>query len=303
LLIAAAFAVSIVWFRRTLLEIAPPRDLELFLLGIGVTALLSSWLPALVLFFASLPLSFWIDHGAPPVAAGVESARLAVYTVASLGLIWGIHRLNRQLSYWRALSARQKASEEALRESEALTRSVVYSAVDGIIAIDERGLVRSFNPAAERLFGYSAEDIIGRNVGILMPSPFREEHDGYLRRYFETRTPRMIGVGRELVGLRKDGSTFPLELAISEMVLPDRRMFTGIIRDVTQRKQAEEALREANATLRAVIATSPLGICVTDNEGVVKSWKSAAERIFGWTEVDAVGQRLPFVPESDWLEF
>ncbi len=303
LLFATAFAISVVWFSRTLLEIAPPRDLELFLLGIGVTALLSSWVPAFILFLVSLPLSFWIDSATFAASPAVNFARVGIYTAASLGLIWGIHRLRRQLSYWRTLSTRQKASEEALRESEALTRSVVYSAVDGIVTIDERGLIRSFNPAAEKLFGYSAEDVIGRDVGILMPSPFREEHEGYLRRYLESRTPRMIGLGRELVGLRKNGSTFPLELAVSEIILPDRRMFTGIIRDVTQRKQAEEAIREANETLRAVIATAPLAICVTDNDGIVKTWNSSAERIFGWTEAEAIGQRLPFVPESEWEEF
>ncbi|HWR49628.1 MAG TPA: PAS domain S-box protein [Bryobacteraceae bacterium] len=298
LLFAIAFAVSVAWFRGPLLQVAPPRDMEIFLLGIAVTAFISSWAPALVLFLVSLPLSYWIDTGSPLVSPAVSLARFAIYTAGSLGIIYGIHRLRQQLSYWRTLSARQRESEEALRESEALTRSVVYSAVDGIITIDERGLIRSFNPAAEKLFGYAAEDVIGRNVGILMPSPFREQHDGYLRRYVETRTPRVIGVGRELVGLRRDGSTFPLELAISETILPDRRMFTGIIRDVTQRKQAEEAIREANETLRAVIATAPLAICVMDLDGMVKSWNSAAERIFGWTEAEVLGGPLPFVQQD-----
>ncbi len=144
-----------------------------------------------------------------------------------------------------------KRTEEALRESEQRLRAIVDTAVDAIITIDERGIIETFNPAAERLLGYPAKDAIGQNVKLLMPSPYRDGHDDYVRHYLETGEKKVIGIGREVVGRRKDGSTFPADLAVSEMSLNGRRMFTGVLRDITQRKQAEEALRKAHEGLEA----------------------------------------------------
>jgi two-component system sensor kinase FixL len=142
---------------------------------------------------------------------------------------------------------KRKAAEEALarqaaelQESEARMRAVVDTAVDGVIVIDERGLIDRFNRSAERMFGYSAEQAVGKNVSMLMPSPDREQHDAYLHRYVQTGEKKIIGIGREVVGRRRDGSTFPLDLAVSEMDLGGRRMFTGIVRDITERRQADE---------------------------------------------------------------
>ena len=141
---------------------------------------------------------------------------------------------------FRDITARRQA-EDALRESEARLRAIVNTAVDGIITIDERGSIELLNPAAERLFGYAAQEIIGQNIKLLMPAPYREEHDGYLANYLRTGEAKVIGIGREVVGRRRDGTTFPLELAVSEIQLPARRLFTGIVRDITARQQAEEA--------------------------------------------------------------
>lgn len=129
-------------------------------------------------------------------------------------------------------------------EDQARLKSIVETAVDGIITIDERGKVDSFNPAAERIFGYTASEVLGRNVSILMPAPLRDEHDDYLKRYVTTGEKKIIGTGREVVGRRKDGSTFPMRLAVGEFRLGDQRMFTGVVHDLTQQKLAEErALR------------------------------------------------------------
>jgi PAS domain S-box-containing protein len=136
-------------------------------------------------------------------------------------------------------------AEAALRDSEARCTAIVQTAVDGILTIDACGIVVSFNPGAERLFGYTAGEVLGRNVRMLMPSPYREEHDGYLARYHQTGEPHIIGIGREVRGQRRDGTTFPMALAVSEMHLDGRRMFTGIVHDLTARVQAEEALRQA----------------------------------------------------------
>lgn len=135
---------------------------------------------------------------------------------------------------------RRKRAEDALAEQGARLAAIVETAVDAIITIDERGTIDSFNPAAERLFAYTRDEVLGKNVSLLMPSPFREQHDGYLAHYLATGEKRIIGLGREVVAQRKDGSTFPIELAVSEMRVGNRRMFTGLVHDISLRKQAEE---------------------------------------------------------------
>ena len=151
----------------------------------------------------------------------------------------------------------RRLAEGALRASDSLMRCVVDTVVDGIITIDERGLIQSFNPAAERIFGYGPEEIIGQNVRLLMPPPFCDQHDAYLARYLHTGEARVIGRGREVVGRRKDGRTFPMELAIGVTVLDQRRLFTGIVRDITERKQAEESLRESQRVLATLMGNLP----------------------------------------------
>ena len=129
-----------------------------------------------------------------------------------------------------------------LQESEARMAAILLTAVDAIISIDERGTIGAVNPAAERMFGYNADEMIGRNVKMLMPEPYRHEHDGYLAEYVHTGIRKIIGIGREVTGLRKDGSTFPMDLAVSEVLLGTRRTFTGIVRDITERKEFEARL-------------------------------------------------------------
>ena len=135
---------------------------------------------------------------------------------------------------------RRKQAEEALRESDARMRAIFDTAVDGIVTIDEGGIIERFNPAAERMFGYSEAEVVGNNVSMLMPSPYREAHDGYLAHYLQTGEKKIIGIGREVVGLRKDGTTFPMDLAVGETRLGERRMFAGTVRDISERKRAEE---------------------------------------------------------------
>lgn len=135
-----------------------------------------------------------------------------------------------------------KRAEATMQEQEARLRAIVDHAVDGIITINEQGTMESFNPAAERLFGYAASEILGQSVKLLMPEPYQSEHDSYLARHKQTGDATIMGIGREIVGRRKDGSTFPLDLALSEMRLGDRRLFTGITRDITERKQHEARL-------------------------------------------------------------
>ncbi len=139
--------------------------------------------------------------------------------------------------------------KQSLQESEAKFQAILASTVDAIITIDERGIIETFNKAAEGLFGYGAEEALGRNVSMLMPSPHREEHDDYLQDYLDTGRRMIIGIGREVAGRRKDGSTFPMDLSVSEVRLGNRRIFAGIVRDITERKWAEEEIRTLNISL------------------------------------------------------
>src|SRR5436190_4774297 len=140
--------------------------------------------------------------------------------------------------------------EDRLRASEARWRSIVESAVDGIVVIDSRGRIEAFNPAAERLFGYSEAEVFGKNVNILMPSPYHEEHDGYMARYLTTGDAKIIGIGREVSGKRSDGTVFPLHLSVGEMSVNGERKFTGILHDLSARIRIEERLREQTALAR-----------------------------------------------------
>jgi len=141
-------------------------------------------------------------------------------------------------------STPDSAMEMALRDSEERLRAILETAVEGIITIDERGLIESVNPAAHKLFGYAREEMVGQNVSMLMPEPYSSEHDGYLENYHHTGKGKIIGIGREVVGRRKDGSLFPMDLSVGEVRLAGERFFTGIVRDITERKRLEREILE-----------------------------------------------------------
>ena len=155
------------------------------------------------------------------------------------------------------IAARRTQAE--IEEREALLRSILDTVPDPMIVIDERGIVQSFSAAAERLFGFTADEICGRNVSVLMPPPYREAHDDYIRRYLRTGERRIIGIGRLVVGQRRDGSTFPMELAVGEVRSGGRRLFTGFVRDVTERQETEARLQELQAELLHVSRLSAMG--------------------------------------------
>ena len=152
----------------------------------------------------------------------------------------------------------QRAHRE-LSSRETHLRLILETIPDAMILIDDKGIMRAFSPTAERLFGWPVEEAIGRNVSILMPSPHREAHDDYLRRYYRTGERRIIGMGRVVVGQRRDGSTFPMELAVGEMRTTEGRFFTGFVRDLTERQQAEARLQALREDLVRVSRLTALG--------------------------------------------
>jgi two-component system sensor kinase FixL len=152
------------------------------------------------------------------------------------------------------------ASEDrAVGSDDSLFDALIAFAVDGITVIDEKGIVRIYNKACERLFGYEAEEVIGRNVSMLMPAPYREEHDHYLERYVRTGEKHIIGIGREVSGRRKDGSTFPVNLSVGEGVVRGERIFLGIITDITERQARNRQIQELQAEMLHVSRLTDMG--------------------------------------------
>jgi PAS domain S-box-containing protein len=160
--------------------------------------------------------------------------------MSKVELLAGIKQLRSKHTLRSQAQRRQAAS--TLRDSAERLRAILETAVEGIITIDERGIIESFNLAAERIFGYKAKEVIGKNVSVLMPSPHREQHDTYLGNYLHTGHAKIIGLGREIVARRKNGTVFPMDLSVSEVRLADRRLFTGFIRDITERKRLEKEI-------------------------------------------------------------
>ncbi|HYG90580.1 MAG TPA: PAS domain S-box protein [Azospirillum sp.] len=198
----------------------------------------------------------------------------------------------------------RKETEQRLRDSEAGTRAILETAVDGIITIDERGDVLSANKAAELIFGYAAEEMVGQNVKMLMPEPYRSAHDQYLERYLKTGERKVIGIGREVEGRRKDGSIFPMDLAVGETEVSGRRIFAGIVRDITERKRTEEDLRQSEENLRLLIDNvRDYALTWLDIDGRIVNWNAGAERLYGWDADEVVGKPMEVLyPPEDRVD-
>lgn len=197
--------------------------------------------------------------------------------------------------------SQRKEAEDALLQSMHRTQLVLDSAVDGIITIDDRGLIESMNPAAEHIFGYSADELLGRNIKALMPPPYEGEHDDYIRHYLSTGERKIIGIGREVVGRRKDGSTFPMDLAVSEFHLGGKRSFMGSVRDITDRKEVDEALRRERDFAESLVETAQAIVLVLDTHGRILRFNRYLEEISGFRLDDVRGHDWfdTFLPEAE----
>jgi PAS domain S-box-containing protein len=213
---------------------------------------------------------------------------------------------------------KQKQAELALRDSEQKLRAVFEATEDAIIAIDEKGLIQSLNPAAVRLFGYEAQELVGQNVCILMPEPYRSEHDRYIQNFLRTGKAKIIGIGREAEALRRNGTVFPVELAVSEAARDRSRLFVGVVRDITERKQVEkrqlelvEELKHSEmeahqrqALFRSIFEGAPEGMILTDPQRRVVMANPAMARIFGYEIDELVGSPTSklYAHAEDWEE-
>ena len=183
-----------------------------------------------------------------------------------------------------------KSIQEELSKSKIQLQATLDGIAEAIITIDEQGSIRSANPAVEDIFKYPPSSLISQNIKILMPEPFRSEHDQYIKNYLESGISKIIGIRREAVGLRKDGTTFPLELGISEIYLGETRMFTGIVRDITLQKNAEEKIEKANRQTQQILNSAGEGIFGVDLEGNTTFANSMAEKILGYKEEELLGK-------------
>jgi two-component system sensor kinase FixL len=222
-----------------------------FVPAVLIAAGLGGWGPGITSTALSALLGYFVIAG--PAQAGLPGALNAIiFTIIGVGAAWGGEQL--QLNRVRAAKS---ARETAAREAH-LT-SILNTVPDAMVVIDEAAIIHSFSTAAERLFGYTTAEVVGKNVNILMPSPYRESHDGYIGRYLRTGDRRIIGIGRVVVGERKDGSTFPMELAVGEMRSGNQRFFTGFIRDLTERQRTEARLHELQSELVHISRLTAMG--------------------------------------------
>ena len=222
-----------------------------FLPAILIASAFGGWGPGLFAAVLGLLLGlFFIADFRSVSTADIVNA--VAFTLVGVGASWWGELLHRS-----HLAA--EASAQAADAREAHLQSILDNIPDAMIVINDRGIMQSFSSAAERLFGYGASEVLGKNVKMLMPMPYREDHDGYLNRYLRTGERRIIGIGRVVVGQRRDGSTFPMELAVGEMHVRNQRFFNGFIRDVTERQQTQARLQELQSELVHISRLTAMG--------------------------------------------
>ena len=249
----APFAVALAFLARLALTplLGDASPYLLFVPAVLIAAGLGGLGPGLLATGLSVVLGFFAITISPGVSVP-EIVDAALFTMIGAGIAWSGELLQRN-----RIQAATSTRDALAREAH--LASILDTVPEAMIVIDEGGIVQSFSPAAERLFGYSAAEMMGKNVKMLMPSPYRENHDGYIEQYLRTRERRIIGIGRVVVGERKDGSTFPMEIAVGEMRSSDRHFFTSFIRDITQRQQSEARLQELQAELVHVSRLTAMG--------------------------------------------
>jgi PAS domain S-box-containing protein len=184
-------------------------------------------------------------------------------------------------------------------------KAILESAVAAIVTIDVRGRIETVNAAAERMFGYAASEVIGRNVSMLMPEPYRSQHDTYIAKYLASGKPQIIGIGREVAGLRKDGSTFPMHLSVGESVVGAERFFTGTIVDLSAKRDDEQRFEREQALFRAIFESLPDPLVMCDTGGAIRLVNPSFTRVFGFTEAEVLGESVGRLFESPqaWKKF
>ena len=222
-----------------------------FMPAILIASAIGGWGPGLLATILGLALGLFFVADFRTVVGG-DVVNAIIFAFVGVGTSWRGELLRRS-----RLAGAASAGDAIAREAH--MKSILDTIPDAMIVIDERGAIHSFSAAAERLFGHTALEVLGKNVKTLMPPPYRDAHDGYLNRYLKTGERRIIGIGRVVVGERKDGSTFPLELNVGEMKSGNQRFFTGFVRDLTESQKTEARLHELQAELVHVSRLTAMG--------------------------------------------
>ena len=256
--------------------------------GLGPGVLITALSAVIAMYFLLPPAGF-------AVGSGADVLSLVVFGATGLVISWLNHRLH------IAEDAQRQAAATATARAERLG-AILNMTVDGIIVIDANGRIEAFNRGAQELFGYPEEEVLGRNVRMLMPSPHHGQHDAYLERYLTTGEARIIGTGREVTGRRRDGTLFPVQLSVGEMRIEGERKFTGMLRDLTRRVHLEGELGESQARWRTIVDSAVDGIIVIDAHGRVEAFNVAAEQLFGYSAQEVLGQNVDMLMPSPYRE-
>ncbi len=279
--------------RRTLLLVAGMMVLLPVMLAweLSLPANVIHGMPYVVL----IALSYWMPWLWAPVVLAVIAALLVVVgyvysdvPVETSTLLLNLTLETTVLGVMALLVMRYRSSTRSLEDREQRLRVLVSTAVDGVIIIDATGRVQDYNPACERLFGYRPDEVIGNNVKMLMPSHYADEHDQYLRRYRSTGVKRVIGIGREVEGRRKDGSVFPMELSVGEAFTGSRPVYVGIIRDITRRKANEKKLRIAKEQAESANRAKSMFLANMSHE-----IRTPMNAVLGYTQLLETDPQLP----------
>ena len=232
-----------------------------------------------------------LEHASHTLAAGNLGFQIPVRgkdELAQTALAFNTMSMHLQDTY-KALETSAEESRRitaCLTKSEQQLRAIMDGMLDGMITINQLGIIQSFNLSAERIFGYSSQDILGQSLSILMPEPHRSQHNNYIKRYLKTREPHAIGFKNELTGIRADGSAFPVELSITELETGEEHLFIGIVRDITKTKLAEQELRK----LSRAVAQSPMTVVITDPQGNIEYVNAAFTKSTGFDYEEVLGK-------------
>ena len=211
------------------------------------------------------------------------------FAVATSGLLVLLGGVSLGLARYQV---HRREAEQLVRLSEARFRAVTETASDGVISADRHGIVRYFNPGAERIFGHAEQDIVGQSLTELMPERFRGAHTQGLQRYIDSRKPTVIGQTVELIGLHKDGREFPIELALASSDVDGELFFTAIVRDISVRAEADRNLRSSEARFRDLLESAPDAVLITDEEGRIQLVNAETQRLFGYHRRELMGQGI-----------
>ncbi|MGD8912521.1 MAG: PAS domain S-box protein, partial [Candidatus Thiodiazotropha sp.] len=235
-----------------------------------------------------------LAKGAEAIADGKLGTQVAVEDCAEIRTAAiAFNTMSQRLQHSHEEMQRSLADSQALAEqltqSELRLKTTLDTAINGFITIDQSGIIQSINRVGQEIFGYQEPELIGRNVSCLMPTPYRDEHDGYLKRYLDGGQARVIGIGREALGLRKDGSEFPLSLRVSEMRIGDERMFVGLVSDLSEKRSMEKAISRSTAINSAIMAASLDALITVDDTGAIIDFSPVAEQTFGFQRDEVLG--------------